>query len=93
MKPSREARIVNQVGRPWMFEGKRFLPETGIPIWKIARMRMLFEDMLPDPLAVATWMEKSLTTDRGPEGAAVLSSRTAVDMNLLMPFSATRGRK
>ena len=66
MKPSFEARIVNQVGRPWMLEGKRFLPETGIPIWKIARIRMLFEDMLPDPLAVATWMEKSLTTEAPP---------------------------
>src|SRR6266571_1980358 len=28
MKPSLEARTVNQVGRPWMLEGKRFLPET-----------------------------------------------------------------
>ena len=30
--PSRFARIVNQVGSPWMFEGKRFFPETGTPI-------------------------------------------------------------
>jgi hypothetical protein len=37
-----------------MFEGNRFFPETGIPIWKMDRMRMLFDDMLPDPLAVAT---------------------------------------
>ena len=54
MKPSLDARIVNQVGRPWMLEGKRFFPDTGIPIWKIDRIRMLFEDMLPEPLAVAT---------------------------------------
>ncbi len=44
MNPSFDVRIVNQVGRPWMFDGKRFLPETGIPIWKIDRIRMLFED-------------------------------------------------
>src|SRR5687768_14160332 len=81
MNPSRDARIVNHVGSPWMFEGKRFLPETGIPIWKMDRMRMLFDDMLPEPFAVATWIEKSLTTG-GPEwdGGAVFSSRIAVDM-------------
>ena len=30
-----------------MLEGKRFLPETGMPIWKIERIRMLLEDWLP----------------------------------------------
>src|SRR5215475_399960 len=62
MNPSFDARIVNQVGSPWMFEGKRFLPETGIPIWKIDRMRIVLEDCEPEPLAVATWIEKSLIT-------------------------------
>jgi hypothetical protein len=37
-----------------MFEGKRFLPLTGIPIWKIDFIKTLFEDWLPDPLTVAT---------------------------------------
>jgi hypothetical protein len=37
-----------------MFDGKRFLPETGMPIWKMDLIRMLLEDWLPDPLAVAT---------------------------------------
>src|SRR5450432_1158982 len=79
MNPSWEARIVNQVGSPWMFEGNRFLPETGIPIWKIARIRMLFDDWLPDPLAVATWIEKSFTT-AGPAGdwEEAFSSRTTL---------------
>ena len=92
MKPSFEARIVNQVGRPWMLEGKRFLPETGIPIWKIDRIRMLLEDMLPEPLAVATWIEKSLTTGGADRGrSAALSSRTVLNRVLLFrPFSATR---
>src|SRR5437867_11528367 len=43
-----------------MFEGKRFFPLTGIPIWKIARKRTLFAVWLPEPLTVATWMLKSL---------------------------------
>ena len=87
MNPSLEARIVNQVGSPWMLEGNRFLPETGIPIWKMARMRMLFEDWLPDPLAVATWIEKSLTTGERLGASARFSSRTSVAM-LLPTFSA-----
>jgi hypothetical protein len=62
-----DARIVYQVGSPAMFEGKRFLPETGIPIWNRARRRTVFEDCEPEPLAVATWMEKSFTT--GPRAA------------------------
>jgi hypothetical protein len=67
-----------------MFDGKRFFPETGIPIWKIERIRMLLDDMLPDPFAVATWIEKSFTT-AGPTGAAegVFSSRTTLTGSLL----------
>src|SRR5262245_29090691 len=42
-----------------MFEGKRFLPETGTPIWKMARRRVVFAVWLPEPLTVATWIEKS----------------------------------
>src|SRR5262245_19716569 len=63
MYPSLLARMVNQVGRPAMFEGKRFFPLTGIPIWKIARNRTMLAVWLPDPLTVATCRLKSLTTD------------------------------
>ena len=45
-----------------MFDGKRFLPETGTPIWKIERSSTRLAVWLPDPLTVATWMLKSLTT-------------------------------
>ena len=84
MNPSLDARIVNQVGRPWMLDGKRFLPETGIPIWKMARIRMLLEDWLPEPLAVATWIEKSLTTRVATECEAVSGTATSLkDMELL----------
>src|SRR5262245_34982643 len=48
-----------------MLLGKRFFPLTGIPMWKSARMRIRFADWLPEPLAVATWMLKSLTTACG----------------------------
>jgi hypothetical protein len=27
--------MVYQVGKPAMFEGKRFFPDTGTPIWKM----------------------------------------------------------
>ena len=47
------ARIVNHVGKPWMFDGNKFFPLTGTPIWKMERMRTLFDDWLPEPLMVA----------------------------------------
>src|SRR5512132_490826 len=78
MNPSLDARIVNHVGSPWMLDGKRFFPETGMPIWKMARMRMLFDDWLPDPLAVATWIEKSLTTAGPLVSGGAFSSRTTL---------------
>src|SRR5262245_1801291 len=46
-----------------MFEGKRFLPLTGTPIWKMARSSTELAVWLPEPFTVATWMLKSLTTD------------------------------
>src|SRR5262245_23623650 len=52
--------MVYQVGRPAMFDGKRFLPLTGMPILKIARMRVLLAVWLPEPLTVAPTMAKSL---------------------------------
>src|SRR6185437_8534550 len=56
------ARMVYQVGSPAMFDGNRFLPETGIPMRKMLRSSTLFADCEPEPLTVATWMLKSLTT-------------------------------
>src|SRR6266704_6035774 len=61
IQPSLFARMVNHVGRPAMFDGNMFLPLTGTPIWKMDRIRTLFEDCEPEPLTVATWMVKSLT--------------------------------
>src|SRR5437667_3396138 len=46
-----------------MFEGNRFFPLTGMPIWKIARSSTVLAVWLPEPLTVATWMLKSLRTE------------------------------
>ena len=54
--------MVYHVGSPAMFEGNMFLPDTGTPIWKIERSSTRLAVWLPDPLTVATWMLKSLTT-------------------------------
>ena len=60
-----------------MFDGNRFLPETGMPIWKMERSRTRFAVWLPDPLTVATWMLKSLTMRR-VEAAAVCAAAASV---------------
>src|SRR5512143_935028 len=52
--------MVNQVGSPAMFEGNRFLPLTGMPIWNRARKSTTLAVWLPEPLTVATVMLKSL---------------------------------
>jgi hypothetical protein len=41
-------------------------------------MRMLFEDWLPDPFAVATWIEKSFTTADPLVSGGAFSSRTTL---------------
>ena len=44
-----------------MFEGNRFLPDTGNPMLKKLRGRMRLAVCDPEPLTVATEMETSLT--------------------------------
>ncbi len=43
-----------------IFDGKMFLPPTGIPILKIDLMSIVFADWLPLPFTVATLITKSL---------------------------------
>ena len=50
------------VGSPAMFDGNMFLPDTGTPISRIDRSSTRLAVWLPEPLTVATWMLKSLTT-------------------------------
>src|SRR6476659_7646510 len=80
--------MVYQVGRPAMFDGNMFLPETGTPIWKIDRSSTRLAVWLPDPLTVATWILKSLTMRRGADGTSV--SRTATSLGDMGCPSATR---
>src|SRR5690349_11180467 len=63
MYPRLFARMVYQVGSPAMFDGNRFFPDTGMPIWKIDRRSTRFAVWLPEPLTVATWIVKSLTRE------------------------------
>src|SRR5512147_3030934 len=62
MYPSLLARMVYQVGSPAMFEGKRFFPETGTPIWNSVRSSTMFALCEPDPFTVATCRLMSLIT-------------------------------
>src|SRR3954449_1320854 len=54
--------MVYQVGRPAMFDGNMFLPEAGTPERSIDRSKTMLAVWLPEPLMVAIWMLKSLTT-------------------------------
>ena len=54
-------RISYQVGSPWMFDGNRFLPETGMPMRKIACMSRPLALAEPVPLTLASLNAKSLT--------------------------------
>src|SRR5207237_9896337 len=89
MYPSLLARMVYHVGRPAMFDGNRFLPETGTPIWKIARSRTVFADCEPEPFTVATWMEKSLTISF--RSGCRWVSRGAISMVAIQHFSLSTG--
>src|SRR5437660_1624426 len=60
-KPVLLMRISYHVGRPWMFDGKRFFPDTGTPMRNIARMIRLFALEDPVPLTLASFRAKSLT--------------------------------
>ncbi len=67
-----------------MLDGNMFLPETGMPIWKMERNRTRLAVWLPEPLTVATWMLKSLTTRVATAGEAVSGTATSLkDMEFL----------
>src|SRR5271163_2364053 len=58
--PSLLTRISYQVGRPWMLEGNRFFPETGMPMRKMACMSRPLALADPVPLTLASLKAKSL---------------------------------
>ena len=47
-----------------MFDGKRFLPDTGTPMRKIARISRLLALDEPVPLTLASFSAKSFTLER-----------------------------
>ncbi len=51
-----------QVGSPWILDGKMFFPETGMPMRKRARSKVVLAVALPEPLIVLQVSTKSLTT-------------------------------
>src|SRR6202140_5024316 len=74
--PSLLTRISYQVGRPWMLDGNKFLPETGTPIRKIARISRLLALDDPVPLTLASFNAKSFTLARGgAKCSAAMSGR------------------
>src|SRR4029079_1414687 len=79
--------MVYQVGRPAMLDGKRFLPDTGMPIWKSDRMRIRLAVWLPEPLTVATWMLNSLAVRCADSGV----DRTAESVVAMKIPNGARG--
>ena len=53
--------MVYHVGRPEMLDGNKFFALTGMPILKTARTSRPLAVWLPEPLTVATTIEKSFT--------------------------------
>ena len=80
-----------QVGRPWMFDGNRFLPETGMPIRKMACISRLFALAEPVPLTLASLKAKSLM--RVTSGAAVFSESSTAFLLIVSGFSSVGHRE
>src|ERR1035437_3037699 len=65
VQPSALTRISYHVGRPWMLDGKRFLPDTGTLIRKMPGMSKELARAEPVPLTLASLTAKSLTRVAG----------------------------
>src|SRR6185369_8835085 len=59
--PASVTRTSNQVGRPWMFDGKIFRAATGTPIRRIDLANMPLALAEPDPFTLANLTTKSFT--------------------------------
>src|ERR1035441_9148494 len=75
-----------------MFDGKMFLPETGIPIRKMLCIRRLFALADPLPLTVAILKAKSLTAagSRRPEAGSAEAERVIENLRRRLPASGLR---
>src|SRR5437764_11204317 len=65
IQPLADTRTSNQVGRPWMLDGKILRVAIGTPMRITARANISLADAEPEPFTFANLMTKSLT-DRMP---------------------------
>ena len=71
-QPLAETRTSNQVGRPWMFEGKMLRVAMGTPMRRMERANNSFADAEPEPFTLANLTTKSLVDLIGLDMAAGL---------------------
>src|SRR5438132_2679304 len=64
-QPFSLTRTSNQVGRPWILDGKMLRGATGIPMRRIDLANSRFADAEPEPLTLANLTTKSLTRSMG----------------------------
>src|SRR6516225_777087 len=58
--PASETRTSNQVGNPWMFEGKMLRGATGMPMRRIDLANRRLAEAEPEPFTFANFTTKSL---------------------------------
>src|SRR5436190_12116697 len=79
-------RTSNQVGRPWMFDGKMFRELTGMPIRSTDLANSALALAEPEPLTLANFTTKSLTAviaaGRDSDCNVIVS---ALSQNVVMP--------
>src|SRR5690349_10376714 len=88
--PASTMRTSNQVGKPWMLDGKILRAATGTPMRRIALANRPFADAEPEPLTLANLTTKSLmrATDFT---AAILVRRHADELDRRNGRSRARG--
>ena len=85
-------RIVYQVGRPWIFDGHRFFPETGIPILNRARRMVLLAVAEPEPLTVQKVIPNSFTIGPPIDGGRS-SCAVGIICDIRSPCGLSKGWK
>src|SRR5215831_5613318 len=60
-QPLPDTRTSNQVGRPWMLDGKMLRVATGTPMRRMERANISLAEAEPEPFTLANLTTKSLT--------------------------------
>src|SRR3954467_11621512 len=71
-QPLPDTRTSNQVGRPWIFDGKILRVATGTPMRRIDRANISFAEAEPEPFTLANLTTKSFVALIGLDMAACL---------------------